>query len=554
MKAAKTNTILMGILLFSVMAIPGFPVETAESGTDELEVVCSPGLESLANQLADDFMKQNSDIGISVKPIQDLQIIRAVQQGAIALVNKNCLTGSEAEDCFKLVVGREAMIPIMNAAHPQRDLMLKQGISPEAFARIYNGQSLVTWGEILGTSNENKVNAYAPAGSCAKEYLAEFMSIEPGKLNERGSLETEEMLLRIAEDPYALGFCSLACLMNQEEVSGIQLIPVDADGDGQIGTFENIYTSSSMLSHSIYVGRFPRSLFSPIYALSKEPPASTGELAFMEWLVNDGQEVLALAGILELGYGERNSRMEQLSGQQQAVVSVSVQASPARVYLLVAGVFILLAFLVYLFTWMTGSRVLTSEEALDQREGSVAFPGGVFFDRSHTWAFMEKSGRVRIGMDDFLLSVSGPVSRVVMKQPGEQIKRGEPCITLIQDGKRLEINSPLSGIIREQNEELLEDVSLLNSDPYASGWILMVEPVNWISELKSYVMGQSYNDWLKQEVARLKAFFASVLKLEHSPDSELVLQDGGELKAGILESFGPEVWEEFQEGFINARN
>jgi len=29
------------------------------------------------------------------------------------------------------------------------------------------------------------------------------------------------------------------------------------------------------------------------------------------------------------------------------------------------------------------------------------------------------------------------------------------------------------------------------------------------------------------------------------------MQDGGELKEGLLELFGPEVWEEFQTGFIN---
>jgi hypothetical protein len=32
-----------------------------------------------------------------------------------------------------------------------------------------------------------------------------------------------------------------------------------------------------------------------------------------------------------------------------------------------------------------------------------------------------------------------------------------------------------------------------------------------------------------------------------------VLQDGGEIKEGVLKNFGPEVWEEFQSSFINRK-
>jgi hypothetical protein len=30
-----------------------------------------------------------------------------------------------------------------------------------------------------------------------------------------------------------------------------------------------------------------------------------------------------------------------------------------------------------------------------------------------------------------------------------------------------------------------------------------------------------------------------------------IMQEGGEITGGVLERFGPEVWEEFQTGFIN---
>ncbi|MDF1575562.1 MAG: hypothetical protein P1P86_10280 [Bacteroidales bacterium] len=466
------------------------------------------------------------------------------------------MNGKDEEQSFALVVGREAIIPIMNARHPQRDLIMKQGISPEQFRNIYTGQGTMTWGEVLGSTDASEVHVFVPGETTSAAYLAEFLGSGSGAWNGTAIIEPHEMLNRIGNDPQAIGFCSLASLMqsgNGEVDSRIGLVPVDADGDGSIGAFEDIYRSGSMLSHAIFVGRFPRSLYSRIYALTEKQPGSAAEMNFLEWLVNGGQETLAMAGILELGFGERNSRMEQLSGHEPLIVNVPSQSSPALVYLAVAGFLILLGTLVFLLTGIRGRKGLAPEEGTFQESGSKAFPGGLFFHRSHTWAFMEKSGRVRIGVDGFLPKVTGPVTRVVMKQPGEQIRCGEHFITLIQNGKRLEIEAPVSGIITEQNEELLHDASLLNSHTYSEGWILMVEPQNWISEMKSYFMGPSYSDWLQKEGVRLKDFFASVLKPEKNMEPGLVMQDGGEIKEGVLESFGPRVWEEFQEGFINPK-
>ena len=41
-------------------------------------------------------------------------------------------------------------------------------------------------------------------------------------------------------------------------------------------------------------------------------------------------------------------------------------------------------------------------------------------------------------------------------------------------------------------------------------------------------------------------------KYEETNGVQMVLQDGGELRTGILAEFGPEVWEEFQTNFIDV--
>jgi glycine cleavage system H lipoate-binding protein len=554
MKSAMRMTMMMAMLFFFMTAIFGAQKEKGASGKSELELVCSPELESLALRLAGAFMQEEGNIHIQVNPLADQEIYGRLQQGTLALVGKDCVAGLDGEQYFKMVVGRDAIVPVMNENHPQKDLILERGISPEAFSRIFTEEGQISWGEVLHVSDQHPVQAYAPGINGGIEYLVGFLQIQANKLKGLEMMEPELMVRMIGENPNSIGFCKLSSLMDMEKkglVNDIALIPVDVNGDGRIGAFEEIDKSTSSLSHALFVGRFPKALYSRIYVLTDEQPAGAGEMAFVEWLISNGQETLASAGILELGYGERNSRMQELTSYDQAMADVPVSTSPARVYLVVAGFLLLAGFLVLVLARFTTSRRQASAPIVPIGKNTTGFPGGFFFDKSHTWAFMEKSGEVRIGMDHFLQDVCGSFTRVQMKKPGETVKRGDSLLTLVQNGKRLEIKSPLSGVVREQNEDLMNDASLLNNDPYADGWVMVLEPSSWLSELKFYFMGQVYTDWLKTELVRLKEFFTSRLKLDGTKEASLVMQDGGEISAGILESFGPEVWEEFQEGFIN---
>ena len=184
-------------------------------------------------------------------------------------------------------------------------------------------------------------------------------------------------------------------------------------------------------------------------------------------------------------------------------------------------------------------------------EGSVLVPKGLYFDKTHTWAFMEKNGFVKIGVDDFLLHITGPVNRLKMKNPGEKINKGEPALSLIQNGKQLTINSPISGTVKSNNNQLAENSILVNSSPYNEGWVYTIEPSNWLRDSQFLLMADKYSEWLRNEFSRLKDFFAinnNKGNLEFAP---VMMQDGGELVENVLENLGPEVWEEFQTKFIN---
>jgi hypothetical protein len=83
---------------------------------------------------------------------------------------------------------------------------------------------------------------------------------------------------------------------------------------------------------------------------------------------------------------------------------------------------------------------------------TIKAPAGLFYDKTHTWAFMEQNGLVKLGVDDFLPHVTGKLSQIKMKAPGEKIRKGEKILTLVREGKQLDIYSPVTGVIKSQNE------------------------------------------------------------------------------------------------------
>jgi len=223
-------------------------------------------------------------------------------------------------------------------------------------------------------------------------------------------------------------------------------------------------------------------------------------------------------------------------------------------------ILILIAFIVTCFTVdaivqyykKKRSYIPVSAEVINSEfnEASVSIPKGLLFDKTHTWAFMEKNGVVKIGIDDFLLHITGPLSRVKMKNPGENIQKGEAAISIIQSGKVLTINAPISGVIKSNNSVLVEDSSIVNSSPFYDGWIYTIEPSNWSRDSHFLLLSEQYKEWLKNEFSRLKDFIAiAIHKKEFAP---IIYQDGGVLKENFLQDSGPEIWEEFQVKFINS--
>jgi glycine cleavage system H protein len=167
--------------------------------------------------------------------------------------------------------------------------------------------------------------------------------------------------------------------------------------------------------------------------------------------------------------------------------------------------------------------------------------------------YLEKSGNASIGLDDFLLHTTGEVKLFQYKKTGEKINKGDILTEIKKDNNSLKIISPVSGEVVAVNNNLIVSPEIMNEDPYGKGWIYKIRPSSWIDETKCCYLAEDASNWSKNEMQRFKDFLALSTKKYMKESPQLILQDGGELVDHSLSGLSNEVWQDFQECFLNNK-
>ncbi len=554
------------LLLLSYSIADSKEVITANNLSQEgsINLFTSPNLYNLTMKWANEYTTLNPKVKINVVKATDNNVPGMLNSsGGIGFIADESFMVSNNQGVWNMVVGRDVIVPIMNAANPFRDEIYKKGITAEGLVKLLGNPEKQNWGMLVGnTKNSTDIPLHYYIANDPSTLSGVDNFLKTNQLNNGiKTANDQEMISAIQKDPNALGFCKLIQIIDlktQNLAQNINLVPIDKNGNGKIDYMENIYDNLQAFSRGVWIGKYPGALAGNIYSVSSEKPKSETELAFLNWILTDGQQFLNANGYNDLVLNERQTQLAKINEP-----AINPASPTNEIYALLKMILtVLFAFILIAFVWDIVTRRLRNKKGVVLNttsgllsvfdENSVIIPKGLYFDKTHTWSIMKKDGTVKVGIDDFLQHITGPITRIEMKKSGEKIMKGDRLLTIIQKGKQLNIYSPVSGTIKAQNKSLINNSSLINSAPYEDGWVYTVEPTNWLLEIQYLIMAEKYKSWITDEFSRLKDFFTSIVKAAESPEyARIVLQDGGALKDNVLADLGPEIWEDFQTKFID---
>jgi len=176
-------------------------------------------------------------------------------------------------------------------------------------------------------------------------------------------------------------------------------------------------------------------------------------------------------------------------------------------------------------------------------------PPGIFFAPSHTWMSLFPSGKVRIGVDDFVLRMMKNPELVLLKKTGSSIRKGEPLLQIKDQSRTMTARSPIDAEIVELNETIQENPQSLRESLFSNGWAYTIKPQRG-SDLTAMLLGEQSRVWIQQEFGRLRDFIAG-FSADGSP-VPVLMQDGGLTAEGILDTFSATQVEQFEQNFLHV--
>ena len=558
----KTKFLTTVVMLFLVLA--GVGQKNAENPASEKETVkvcVTPEIRNLAESWIDGYCKANPKLNIELTEA-DLAELSSKTTGSnvLGFYNQAPGTSSPDEKFWQMAVGREIFVPVINSNNPFLEKLKLEGVSATELSALFSNAGNRSWGTLLSSDYKEAVNVYLLKAAFVQESVAEFLNVDPAEIKATAFENAEDLLKAVRSDKYAIAFCKLNDVVDKAQnsfVEQIGLLPLDRNENGKIDYSESIFEQPAQFERSVWIGKYPRTLVRNIYALASDFPANESSLDFLNWIVTSGQSAVIESGYTSLALSEKQSNLDKLASPVLERTE-SVDANSQTSVYIYAGLILFIVVLAIGIAIRRRNRRIkmplgtAGKLARVMNENGFTCPGGLYFDKSHTWVFMEEEGRLKLGVDDFISRITGDYTRVIFKDPGEKVRRGEPIVTLVQKGKQITIKAPVSGKITEINEALVADPFTINNSPYNEGWMYKIEPSNWARELSFLRMGSSYKEWIKNEVVRLKDFLACSFNIENLTEGKLVFQEGGELAARPLKDMSPEIWEDFQSHFIDS--
>ncbi|OIK28959.1 glycine cleavage system protein GcvH [Streptomyces malaysiense] len=122
-------------------------------------------------------------------------------------------------------------------------------------------------------------------------------------------------------------------------------------------------------------------------------------------------------------------------------------------------------------------------------------PQQLRYSKEHEWLSGADEGVSTVGITEFAANALGDVVYAQLPEVGSTVEAGETCGELESTKSVSDLYSPVTGEVTAINENVVDDPSLVNSEPFEGGWLFKVrlagEPADLLSaaEYDAHIAG-----------------------------------------------------------------
>lgn len=172
-------------------------------------------------------------------------------------------------------------------------------------------------------------------------------------------------------------------------------------------------------------------------------------------------------------------------------------------------------------------------------------PEKLYYFRNHTWAYLERNGKFKIGIDDFARRIIGKINKIELPAVGKNLEFEEFSWIINHDYGDLEFFTPIAGVVDSINQKLLDDASLAVDKPYTDGWLISMDVKSVAKNLKNLLKDDQASAWMVEE--------ANLLKQSIQSDAGVTFHDGAVVANDISENLSKEKWNDLVKKHLFTR-
>ena len=118
-----------------------------------------------------------------------------------------------------------------------------------------------------------------------------------------------------------------------------------------------------------------------------------------------------------------------------------------------------------------------------------------YFTQEHEWIKVD-GDIATVGITDHAQEALGDIVFTEVPEAGKQLSKGQEAAVVESVKAASDVYSPVSGEVTEGNQAVVDDPSLVNSDPEGAGWFFKLKLSN-PGELEGLMDEAAYRAWVK---------------------------------------------------------
>lgn len=309
--------LILTIFASSLVIVPG--CKNSGKNKNTISISGAFALYPMAVRWAEEYQKLHPDVKINIsaggagKGMTDA----LSQMVDLGMFSKEVSKEEKSKGAWWIAVAKDAVVATISPKNPVFGKLSRQGLTKEKFYNIFIKGDLKTWGEATASENKDAVHVYTRSDACgAAEVWAKYLNNQKQEdLKGIGVNGDPGVADAVRKDPLGIGYNNLAFAYNvntNKKYDGIEVVPIDINGNGKIDPDENFYGNLKDLVNAIKTGKYPSPPSRNLYFVSKNKPANPAVLDFLKWILTDGQKYVDEAGYVKISAEDLQTEQKKL--------------------------------------------------------------------------------------------------------------------------------------------------------------------------------------------------------------------------------------------------